>query len=498
MRAALGASRGRLVALFLTESLVLSGFGAAAGLALAVAAMRFLQLLMPDAMAVQLALDWRVLACCTARAVAATLTFGLAPALRGSRLVRQEGLREVDRGAAGARGHWFQHALIVIETALAVVLLAGAGTLIGTFEHLRHADLGFKPDHVLTFETVMFRYPQFDREVVFVESMLEKIRAVPGVISVGASNELPLRTHDAMATFYWIDGQSRDRINDQVGQMRVVTRDYFATIGAGVREGRFFDRDDRRGSMPVAVVNETFANRHFPGRSPLGARFKYGQLNDKGFWYTIVGVVKEVRETALTEEPRPAIYRLLEQTEQVSAQPSSVAVRTSVDPTSIVPSIRQAIWSVDPNQAMWRFETLDDLVDHQVSTARQSRALMSAFALLALLLASLGLYGVLAYAVSQRTGEIGVRIALGATSGDIVRSFVFRGLALTLTGLAAGFVLSAIATPLMTPLMYGWRPDYLPLVLGTSGLLLAVAALACFIPARRASRVDPVIALRNE
>jgi len=147
---------------------------------------------------------------------------------------------------------------------------------------------------------------------------------------------------------------------------------------------------------------------------------------------------------------------------------------------------------------MWRFVTLDDLVERQVSTARQSRALMTAFALLALLLASLGLYGVLAYAVAQRTGEIGVRIALGATSGNIVRSFVFRGLALTLTGLAAGFLLSAIATPLMTPLMYGWRPGYLPLVAGTSGVLLAVAALACLIPARRASRVDPVIALRDE
>ena len=211
-----------------------------------------------------------------------------------------------------------------------------------------------------------------------------------------------------------------------------------------------------------------------------------------------MGVVKELRETAMAEDPRPAIYRLLEQTEQVSSQPRSIAVRTSIDPASIVAAIRQAIWSVDPNQPVWKFETLDQLVERQFSTARQSTALMSAFALLALLLASLGLYGVLSYAVAQRTGEIGVRMALGATSGDIVRSFMLRGVALTLGGFAGGSLLAAIATPLMTPLLYRLRPDYGPLVVGTVSLLLTVAALACFLPARRASRIDPVIALRNE
>ena len=184
--------------------------------------------------------------------------------------------------------------------------------------------------------------------------------------------------------------------------------------------------------------------------------------------------------------------------EPTTIQPSSIAVRTSIDPASIVPAVRQAIWSVDPNQPVSKFETLDRVVDRQFSAARQSTALMSAFALLALLLASLGLYGVLSYAVAQRTGEIGVRMALGATSGDIVRSFVFRGFVLTLGGFAGGSLLAAIATPLMTPLLYGLRPDYGPLVAGTVCLLLTVAAVACLLPARRASRIDPVIALRNE
>ena len=499
VRAALGASRGRLVAQFLTEGLVLSGFGAVAGLVLAVPAMRFLQTLVPEAMGtVRLTLDWRVLACCTTMAVVATLIFGLAPALRGSRLARQTGLRESGRGAAASRGHRFQHALIVVETALAVLLLVSGGILLQAFQHLQGTDLGFRPERVLTFEAPLFRYPQFDRELVFVDALLERIRGVPGVVSAGASNELPLRVHDAAATFYWLDGQSRDLINGQVALMRVVTRDYFSTIGAGLREGRFFDSTDRRSGPPVAVVNETFAKRHFPGRSAIGTRFKYGQLNDKGYWYTIVGVVKEVRETAMAEDPRPAIYRLLDQTEQVSSQPSSIAVRTSVDSASIVPSIRQAVWSVDPNQPVWQFETLEQVVDREFSTARQSSSLMTAFALLALLLASLGLYGVLSYAVAERQGEIGVRMALGATSGAIVRSFLSRGFALTVTGLAGGSLLAALATPLMTPLLYGWRPDYLPLVASTVCVLLAVAALACFLPARRASRIDPVIALRNE
>ncbi|HEX6465308.1 MAG TPA: ABC transporter permease [Vicinamibacterales bacterium] len=499
VRAALGASYGRLVAHFLAEGLVLSGFGAAAGFVLAVPAMRFLETLTPAAMGtLHLTMGWRVLARCAALAVTTTLVFGLAPALRGCQLARQNGLRQGDCGAATARGRWFQHSLVVVETALAVVLLASGGILIETFAHLRRTELGFRPAHVLTFETVLFRYPQFDREVTFVNAMLERIGAVPGVVTVGASNELPLRVKDMVATFYLLDGQTRDVTPGQVALMRVVTRGYFSTIGAGLSEGRFFDSSDRRSGKPVAIVNETFAKRHFPGRSALGARFKYGQLDDNGYWYTIVGVVKEVRETAMAEDPRPVIYRLLEQTEQLSVQPSSVAVRTSGDPASIVPAIRQAIWSVDRDQPVWRFETLDEVVDRQFATVRQSTTLMSAFALLALLLASVGLYGVLSYAVTQRTGEIGVRMALGATSGDIVRSFVSRGFALTLSGLVGGSVLATIVMPLMTPLLYGWRPEYVPLFAGTVCVLLTVATLACVLPARRASRTDPVIALRSD
>jgi predicted permease len=499
VRTALGAGRGRLVGQFLTESLLLAGLGSIAGLVLAVPAMRFLETLVPEPMGtMRLVLDWRVLAFSAAVTVAATLTFGLVPALLGSRSAPQNGLRQGGRGAAGSRSYWLQHSLIVVETALAVVLLTGGGLMLQTFRHLRNSDLGMRSEKLLTFEAPMFRYGDFEKRVAYVNALMESIQAVPGVIHAGATSQLPLRTIDTQATNYLLEGQMSGGTHGQVALMRVVTREYFAALGARLREGRFFDISDRRSASPAVIVNETFANRHFAGRSALGARIKYGQLNEKGYWYTIAGVVKEIREGSMAEDPRPVVYRLHDQTDQAGSLPNGIVVRTAADPSSIVPSIRQAVWAVDQNQPIWRFETLETIVARQLSTPAQGTALLSAFALLALLLASIGLYGVLSYAVSQRTNEIGVRMALGATSREILLSFGKRGLALTFAGLAIGLVLAAISSRLMSNLLYGFRPDYAATVTAISLVLLAVAALACFVPARRASRVDPVIALRNE
>lgn len=498
VRSALGAGRGRLVTQFLTESLVLAGLGAVAGLVLAMPAMRFLETLVPETMgAVRLTLDWRALAFSAAAAIAATLTFGLAPALRGSRIAPQDGLREGGRGTAGVRSHWFQHLLIIIETALAVALLTSGGLLLETLQHLRSTDLGIRSDKLLTLETPLFRYRDFDRRVAFVNAELDKVRAIPGVVNAGAISRIPLTVTD-QATFYLLAGQSWDVTPGQVALTRVVSRDYFQTIGARLREGRFFEMSDRRSDSPAVIVNETFADRNFPGRSPLGARLKFGQLNEKGYWYTVIGVVKEIRDTGVTGELRPTIYRLHEQADQSGDRPSGIVVRTAVEPASIVSAVRQAIWSVDKNQPVWHVRTLEEIVDRQLSTPAQSTTLLSAFALLALLLASLGLYGVLSFAVTQRTNEIGVRMALGATSAGILLSFGRRGLALTLAGLATGLPLSAVALRLMTTLLYGFRPDYISTATVVSFILLGVATLACLVPARRASRVDPVIALRNE
>ena len=498
VRAALGAGRGRLAAQFLTENLVLAGLGAVAGLALALPAMRFLETLVPETMgAVRLALDWRVLAFSAGAAVAATLAFGLAPALRGSRFSPQLGLREGGRGTSGVRSHRLQHSLIVIETALAVALLTSGGLLLQTLQHLQNTDLGMRTEKLLTFQAPLFRYQEFEKRVAYVNALLEEVRAIPGVVNAGAINRIPLTVTD-QATFYLLAGQSRDSIPQQIALNRVVTRDYFPTIGARLREGRFFEIADRRSQSPAAIVNETFADLNFPGRSPLGEQLKFGRTNEAGYWYTIVGVVEEIREIGVVEDLRPAVYRLHDQADQAGSEPGGFVLRTVVEPPSIVSAVRQAIWSIDKNQPIWRIQTLEEIVDRQLSTPSQSTALMSAFALLALLLASIGLYGVLSYAVTQRTNEIGVRMALGATSNDILVTFGRRGLALTLAGLAMGLVLAAIAARLMTSLLYGFQPDYLPAASIVSLILLAVAALACFVPARRAARIDPVVALQHE
>jgi putative ABC transport system permease protein len=498
VRAALGAGRGRLITQFLIESLVLAGLGAVAGLALAVPVMRFLETLAPETIAaVHLTLDWRVLAFSAAIAIAAGLAFGLVPALGGSRRALQEGLRDGGRGSAGARSHRFQHALIVIETALAVVLLTSGGLLLQTFHHLRQLDLGIRREKLLTFVTPLFRYREFDKRVAFVNAELEQVRAIPGVIGAGAISKIPL-TEIAGTTRYAFPGQPADQTRAQDALSRVVTRDYFSTVGARLREGRFFDVSDRTSPSPVAIVNESFADRNFPGRSALGARFQFGRGGAGGYWYTIVGVVKEIRDRGVAEELKPAVYRVHEQADQSGDQPSGIVIRTSVEPASIVPAVRQAIWSVDRNQAVTRVQTIENLVDRQLSAPSQNTALLSAFALLALLLASLGLYGVLSYAVTQRTNEIGVRMALGATSGDILLSFSRRGLGLTLAGLLIGAGLAAVAARLMSTLFYGFRPAYVPAIAVVSLMLLAVAAFACLVPARRASRIDPMIALQHE
>jgi len=500
VRVAIGAGRGRLAAQFLTESLVLAGVGAVAGLALAVPAMRLLARLAPETMGpVRLTLDWRMLAFSSAAAIAAALAFGLAPALRASRTGPQDGLREGGRGATGARSYWFQHSLIVIETALAVALLTSGGLLLETFWHLRNTNLGVRREKLLTFETPLFRYKDFDRRDAFLTAVFEQIRAIPGVINAGATSQLPLKAGDGSATFYWIAGQPQESIRNQVALIRLVTRDYFPTIGARLREGRFFEASDRHSDAQAAIVNETFANRNFAGRSAIGAQFKFGNTGDKGYWYRIVGVVREIHEVGMEEAARPAVYSLHEQgSNQLMIPPSGIAVRTAVEPASIVSAIRQAIWSIDKNQPMWRVQTLEDVFAHQLTTPTQSTALMGAFALLALLLASVGLYGVLSYAVTQRTNEIGVRMALGATSRDILLTFGKRGLVLTLAGLVIGLGLSTVASRFLNALLYGFRPDLIPTVTAVSLILLGVAVVACLAPARRASRVNPVVALRNE
>jgi predicted permease len=498
VRAALGAGSGRLAVQFLTESFVLAALGTIAGVTLAIPAMRFLERLVPETMGIaHLELDWRVFAFAASAGSAATLLFGLFPALRASKLTPQSGLRDGGRGSFGPRSRRFQHCLIILETALAVMLLTSTGLLLDNLRHLYGTDLGLQRKRLLTFEVPLFRYPDFVRRVVYVDELLDRLRTIPGVESAGAISRIPMTVTD-QATFYKLVGQTSDRVSGQVALTRVVSRYYFETIGASLRQGRFFDLTDRYTASPAAIVNETFAERNFPGGSALGQRFQFGNLDPAAYWYTIVGIVKEIRDRGVTEESRPTVYRLHEQADQTRDEPSGIVVRTTVDAASVVSAVRQAVWSVDKNQPIWHVQTAEDIISRQLSTPRQSTVLLSTFAGVALILASLGLYGVLSYAITQRTNEIGIRMALGARKSEILLSFMKGGLTLTFVGLAAGAVLSVFAARSGSVLLSGFRPDYVLVAVIVSLVLTAVAAIACFVPALRASRVDPLIALRTE
>ncbi len=497
VRAAIGAGRARLITQFLVEGIVLAAFGALAGLALAVPAMRFLETLVPTTMAAaHLTIDVRVLAVSAALAMAAAVLFGLLPAIRGSRVALLEGLRSGNRGTAGAHSYRLQHSLIVAETALAVVLLATGALLVQTLLHLQRTDLGIRTERVLTFTTPLFRYRDFDARVAFVNAELEKIREIPEVVGAGAISRVPLTVPD-QSTFYRLNGQAYAETVTQVALSRVVTRDYFSAAGAQLREGRFFDVSDRHGDAPSAVVNETFANRHFQGRSPVGARIQFGNRGPKGYWYTIVGVVREIRDRGVAEQLQPAIYRLHEQADQTNDQPSGFVVRTTVPPLSIVPDIRRAIATLDANQPIAHVQTIDDIVRRQLSVPAQNSILIGAFALLALLLAAVGLYGVVSYTVTQRTSEIGVRMALGARAQDILIAVSRRGLLLAAIGAGIGVVVVAVIARGLQTLFYDFQPDRGSAIAVAAGTLLAVAAIASLVPARRASRIDPLIALQQ-
>ena len=498
IRAALGAGRGRLMRQFLTESLVLASLGAMAGLVLARLAMRFLETLTPETMIVaHLGLDWRVLGYAALIAIAAGLICGMVPAFGASRAALHDTLKQGGRGGAGARSHWLRDSLIVCETALAVALLVGAGLMLQTLAHLRHVDLGMRTEKLLTMNTLLSRSKDHAKRELFINAVLDKVRAIPGVTSAAYTSVLPL-TETGNTSGYLLQGQSMQDAMNQDALYRVVTRDYFQTLGASLREGRLFTAEDRAGGEPVIVVNETFAARQFPGRSAIGARLQMGSWGPNFYWYRIVGVVKEVRERGISADLKPAVYLSHSQSDQAWPVPLGLMVRSAIDPAPLASAVRQAIWSIDRDQPVARVRTMEDIIGAELDAPRQDSALLGSFAGLALLLACVGLYGVLSYAVTQRTTEIGVRMALGATPPAILSMVAKRGLALTAGGLAIGLALSLAAGKLMSKLLYGIQPNDPRTMFAVGAVLLAVALCACVIPARRAARIDPMVALREE
>jgi predicted permease len=500
VRAALGAGGRRLVRQLLTESLLLSVLGAVAGVGVAVAGMRLLEKLVPQPMAaVSLSLDSRLLLFTLGVSVLTGILFGAFPALAGARMDLHDALKQGGRGHAGGRRQWLRDGLVLTQVSLALVLLTGASLMMQTLYRLQQVDLGIRTDHVLTLQTYLpaSRYPDHPKREAFFTRVLDQVRTLPGVVNAGYTSNLPLTT-TGNTNGYVVRGQSESQAQGQDALFRVVTPEFLQTMDAHLREGRFFTPGDRESAKPVLIINETFANLHWPGQSALGKAIQINQRGPDQPWLEIVGVVKEVRERGIDINTKPAMYMPLAQSAREWPVPDSLAVRTAMDPLAMAASVRQVIWSIDREQPVSRLRTMDEIAGEQVSDRRQAMTLLAIFAGLALVLASIGIYGVLSYMVTQRSRELAVRMAMGARPTQVVTMVAARGLSLTTAGLVIGTVGALATTRLIRTLLFQ-VPARDPWTITAACIVLtSVAIAACLVPARRASRIDPAMALRND
>jgi len=390
---------------------------------------------------------------------------------------------------------------VVVQFALAFALLVGSGLMIQTIWNLHKEDLGFHADNLLTMGISLpkTKYDTDEKTRVFFREVEEKVRALPGVKSVGFSSDAPFMT-EGDTEAYVVEGEPtlpKGQFNDAL--YREVTPGYLEAIGANLQEGRVLESSDRAGGLNVVVVNEFLAKRHFPGRSAVGKRVRFGNNEDdtKNPWWMIVGVVRDIRERGLLFDMKPAIYVPVTQVQDLQRY-SNLVLRTSNDPETSTKATESAVWSVDAQQPVMHIRTMDQLIEENVADRTRPMILLGVFAGLALVLACLGVYGVLAYAVAQRTREIGVRLALGAKPSDVTRMVLRSGLRLSGLGLAAGAVLAFALSSLLRSLLFGVTAIAPTIYLATAAVLLFVALAACVIPAQRASRVDPMLALRDE
>jgi putative ABC transport system permease protein len=484
IRAALGAGRLRLIRQLLTESVLLASMGGLMGLLLALWGGSLLTPLMANLPKLQPArIDGWVLAFTFLVAVSTGLVFGVVPALEGSRLSLGESLKEGTRsGGYGGRHQRRLSALLVVsEVTLASVLLLGAGLLLKSFIRLRGMDLGFRPDRILSLRVNLSKtkYPDARSQAAYFEQVIQAVRELPGVEAVGADAALPLSGSGfGMAV--------ASGTNLEVFQAGIVNSDYFRTMGIPLKKGRGFTDQDREGKLKVALVNESFARSHFGLEEPLGRKVADA---------TIVGVVGDVRQSGPKNPTGPLVYFSYLQS---GCQFMSLAVRTRGDPLKLARAVRGQILRIDKDQPIQNLATLEQRLADNLSPQRVNMQVSSALGVLALGLVAVGIYGVLAFSVAQRTHEIGVRMALGAQAGDVVWLVVRQGLTLTLAGVGAGLLAAFWLTRFLSSLLYGVTAFDPITFAATSVLLLLIALAACSIPAQRAARVDPMVALRDE
>ena len=501
LRAALGATRWRIVRQLLTESVIVALLGGLLGVLVAVWGLDALRAANPGDAArfapgwSQLGINFPVLAFTIALSVLSGLVFGLAPALQVSRPDLNESLKEGSRQSSG-RSHGLRSSLVVFEIALSLVLLVCAGLFFRSFLTLFKTDPGFDPDHVLTMNLILPRakYKEEAQGAAFYKELVQRVKAIPGVESAAAVNFLPLGGSNASED-YLIEGEPAPAPgHENEGRYRVCTAAYFSTMRIPIVKGRAFTEQDKAGATPVVIVNETLARKHWPGQDPLGKRIRFDYPIEKAPWMEIVGVSKDVRHE-LTLAVTPELYL---PHPQDSWNSMVLVARTTVDPASLAGAIRQTVWAIDKDQPVFDVRTMEQVRSLSVGLQTFSSLMIGIFAGIALLLASIGIYGVMAFMVTQRTQEIGIRMALGARGTDVLRLVLANGMKLAVIGLSIGLVVAWAVTRLFAKLLTGVKPTDLLTFTLVSLCLLASAFLACYVPARRATKVDPLKALRYE
>lgn len=501
IRTALGASRWRVMRQLLTESAILALTGGLLGLFLSSYGVKAITRLLPQEFPRlnEIGMDWRVFGFTLGASLLTGFLFGFAPALHISRGDVQEAMKESGRGTAGsARNTRLRHALIVAEVALSVVLLAGAGLLFRSFMRLQAVNAGFTPQQVLTAQ-LSPAGTQFDEDsdiVNFYDQVLERTKAIPGVDSAGIINKLPLDSGPTIA--FRVEGRPILSLDKWVPtNFRSVSPDYFRAMNIPVLQGRTFTAEDRAGAPRKLMINQALAQRDFPNEDPVGKRITLGNNdeNNQPIWFEIIGVTANVRSIELREEAPPELYF---SARQLNFQDMAIVIRSTIEPESLAPALRQAVAEVDRTVPVAQVQTMDHIVSESVTQPRFNLFLVGLFGGIALLLSAAGIYGVTSYTVAQRTHELGVRLALGAQVSDVLRLVLGQGMAVIGIGLVLGLASSFVLLRLMRSLLFGVGENDPLTFAAITLLLLFVALLACYVPARRATKVDPLIALRYE
>jgi predicted permease len=500
MRLTLGATRWRIARQLLTESFLLAALAGAAGLILSTFATQLLVSLIPEGIAPMngSGVNSHVLVVTLIISVATGILFGILPALRVSRLDLATSLNQGGRSGIGT-GRRLRDALVVSEVALAIVLLAGAALMLRSFEKLLHLDPGFRADHVLVVRTPLPRqkYEAFAPRAAFYSDVLARVARLPGVTAAGYTTWVPLTNYGG-ATGITIEGRPQPAPGQiPIPNCRIISDDYIRALGMTLVDGRALDQRDGSAALPVALINQTMARNLWPGENAIGRRFKQGSFVEASPWITIVGIVGDVHQAGLDSPARPEMYLPYLQ-QDFGFEPEYLVVRTPGDPMLMADAVRQQVWAVDKEQPVAGAMPLEELVDDTLAPRKTQAGLLGGFAVLALLLAALGIYAVLSFTVTQRTQEFGVRMALGAQPDDVLQMVLSQGVRLftlgAIIGLAAAFALSRT----LEHLLYSVSATD-PISFGLVTLLLAgVTLLACYFPAHRAMRVDPMIALRYE